>query len=212
MRHVFLQLKLRLLMCKIKALWLLFTRWTSNNALAESLACINSGRLYRLVKTYRYYESMSVTSVYTDFPLSLEKDHLEHFVTTHVTIDREDYWSQIKNHDGPVIFVAPHYGPFVLGCLKSVSELGPSKTVHTFYDSPENTPTNAKYKDILGRLGDNFKPIYNDKRGLVRALKVLKSNQILTMMPDVSDLPGQSLLVPFFHTCRQPWLELLFSR
>ena len=40
--------------------------------------------------------------------------------------------------------------------------------------------------------------LFNDSRGLVRAIKCLKKKQILTMMPDVFDLSGQSISIPFF--------------
>lgn len=151
-----------------------------------------------LRKCYQHLSSMEKADQFNQFCLSRSKAELRQFLQNKVTLSSPDYWQQVSNFDGPVIFVTPHYGPFTIGCLKAVFDMGENKTINAFYDSPEKNPTTAIYKDVLNALGENFNPIYNDKRGLVRAIKCLKNKEIVTMMPDVFDLSGQSISVPFF--------------
>ena len=149
-------------------------------------------------RSYLHLSSMEIANKYNHFCLNSSRKELSHFLQNSVTVSSPEYWHQVHQFDGPVIFVTPHYGPFAMGCLKAVLDMGEEKTINAFYDPPEKNPTTAIYKDVLSSLGDNFNPIFNDKRGLVRAIKCLKNKEIVTMMPDVFDLSGQSISVPFF--------------
>ena len=153
---------------------------------------------HEYLKICQHFQSMAVVNKLNDFCLSSTRSTLQNFISSKVWVDRPDYWQQVRQFDGPVIFVTPHYGPFAMGCLKAVLDMGNDKKVNAFYDPPEKNPTTAIYKDVLSSLGDGFNPIFNDSRGLVRAIKCLKNKQILTMMPDVFDLSGQSISIPFF--------------
>lgn len=149
------------------------------------------------LKIYQHLASMESANQFNQFCLKSSHEELSSFLDNKVTISNFEYWKQVYQFDGPVIFVTPHYGPFTIGCLKAVLDMGEEKTINAFYDPPEKNPTTAIYKDVLSSLGENFNPIFNDSRGLVRALKRLKNNEILTMMPDVFDLSGQSISIPF---------------
>ena len=164
--------------------------------LQRSLEHIGNNNQYS--KICQHFQSMAIVNELNNFCLSSSRSTLQSFIGSKVWVDRPDYWKQVHNFDGPVIFVTPHYGPFAMGCLKAVLDMGGDKTVNAFYDPPEKNPTTAVYKDVLSSLGDGFNPIFNDNRGLVRAIKCLKNKQILTMMPDVFDLLGQSISIPFF--------------
>lgn len=164
--------------------------------LQRSLQHIDSNHSY--LKICQHFQSMARVNELNNFCLSSSHSALEDFIASKVWVDNPKYWQQAHQFDGPVIFVTPHYGPFAMGCLKAVLDMGNDKTVNAFYDPPEKNPTTAIYKDVLSSLGDGFNPIFNDSRGLVRAIKCLKKKQILTMMPDVFDLSGQSISIPFF--------------
>ena len=153
---------------------------------------------YEHLKICQHFQSMARVNELNNFCLSSSHSTLQNFIATKVWVDKPKYWQQVHQFDGPVIFVTPHYGPFAMGCLKAVLDMGKDKTVNAFYDPPEKNPTTAVYKDVLSSLGNNFNPIFNDSRGLVRAIRCLKNKQILTMMPDVFDLSGQSISIPFF--------------
>ncbi|WP_334038734.1 lysophospholipid acyltransferase family protein [Alteromonas macleodii] len=153
---------------------------------------------FTLRNVYSHLWSMERTHRFNQFCLNSSHATLTKFLNERVTISNKVYWREVHNFDGPVIFVTPHYGPFSIGCLKAILDMGATRTINAFYDPPQKNSTNAIYKDVLGSLGSGFNPIFNDKRGLVSAIKRLKNNEIVTMMPDVFDLSGQSISVPFF--------------
>lgn len=169
---------------------------TTRKQLQLSLHHIDNNSTF--IQICRHFESMDKVNEFNNYCLTHSRQELEAFIENKVKVDKPDYWKQAHQFDGPVIFVTPHYGPFAMGCLKAVLDMGHDKKINAFYDPPEKNPTTAIYKEVLSSLGDNFNPIFNDSRGLVRAIKCLKNKQILTMMPDVFDLSGQSISIPFF--------------
>lgn len=181
---------------QLNAFTRLVTDQETRQQLQQSLQRINPK--FNHLKIYQHFQSMARVDELNNFCLSSTRENLKHFISAKVWVDKPKYWHQAHTFDGPVIFVTPHYGPFAIGCLKAVLDMGENKTVNAFYDPPEKNPTTAVYKEVLSSLGDKFNPIFNDNRGLVRALKCLKNKQILTMMPDVFDLSGQSISIPFF--------------
>ncbi len=104
----------------------------------------------------------------------------------------------VCNDPRPVVFVTPHYGPFGLGCLKLIQAIGRQKTVNAFYDPPAKNPSSAGFEQLLGGLGYGFNALFNDSTAVLKALRVLKRGEALTMMPDVFDITGHVLYVPFF--------------
>ena len=104
----------------------------------------------------------------------------------------------VRNDPRPVVFVTPHYGAFGLGCLKLIQAIGRQKTVNAFYDPPAKNPSSAGFEALLKGLGYGFNALFNDSTAVLKALRVLKRGEALTMMPDVFDITGHVLYVPFF--------------
>jgi KDO2-lipid IV(A) lauroyltransferase len=137
---------------------------------------------------------------------ALIKQHLETlslpdlngFLEREVDIEGEEHLEAVKHSDAPVIFVTPHYGNFPAGCLKLIKEIGHFKTVNAFYNPPARNRTSEGFEALFQRLGYGFHALFNDETAVLKALRVLKRGEALTMMPDVFDISGHVLYVPFF--------------
>ncbi len=105
---------------------------------------------------------------------------------------------RIADHDGPVIMLTPHYGAYLSASLKLLVDIGSSKRLNIFFDDPAKNTTNIDYQRIYQRYGGNASVLFNNRRSIVTALKALQQNQVLTMMPDVYDVSGNCVAVPFF--------------
>lgn len=123
---------------------------------------------------------------------------LNSFIDRQVNIEGEEYLDAVRQSDGPVIFVTPHYGNFPAGCLKLIKEIGHYKTVNAFYNPPTKNRSSEGFEELFQRLGYGFHALFNDETAVLKALRVLKRGEALTMMPDVFDISGHVLYVPFF--------------
>jgi len=123
---------------------------------------------------------------------------LNAFLDRQVRIEGEEHLDALKHSDAPVIFVTPHYGNFPAGCLKLIKEIGHFKTVNAFYNPPVKNRTSEGFEALFQRLGYGFHALFNDETAVLKALRVLKRGEALTMMPDVFDISGHVLYVPFF--------------
>jgi KDO2-lipid IV(A) lauroyltransferase len=129
---------------------------------------------------------------------SLSVDGLNDFLDQHVRIEGGEHLEAVKNSSAPVIFVTPHYGNFPAGCLKLIKEIGHHKMVNAFYNPPSKNRSSEGFEDLFQRLGYGFNALFNDDTAVLKALRVLKRGEALTMMPDVFDISGHVLYVPFF--------------
>lgn len=124
--------------------------------------------------------------------------YLDRHVSVQGEVQGQTVLDLVRNDARPVVFVTPHYGPFGLGCLKLIQAIGRQKTVNAFYDPPAKNPSSAGFEALLKGLGYGFNPLFNDSTAVLKALRVLKRGEALTMMPDVFDISGHVLYVPFF--------------
>lgn len=182
----------------VYSLYKLISNKNSRYKIRESLQIINSRKFDNIFAIYSHYHSITLTNFLNNFVVNSSVEEIKSYMKHKVSINDSDIWEKVNHHDGPVLFVTPHYGPFGLGCLKAVSELGNNRKVNAFYDPPEKNPTSLIYKDILSKLGPAFVPIFNDRGGVIKALRALKRKEILAIMPDVYELSSQSIAVPFF--------------
>ena len=97
----------------------------------------------------------------------------------------------------PVILVTPHYGNFMLGALRVAADYA-KNGVYFFYNPPERNSYAEKSNKLLERPASNCHKIYNNSHGLKTALKVLKAQGTLCMMPDLISVTASALYVPFF--------------
>lgn len=146
----------------------------------------------------RHRLSMRKFALVKDYLTSLGVDELNSFLDRFVRIEGREHLDAVVESDAPVVFVTPHYGNFAAGCLKLIKEIGHRKTVNTFYNPPLKNRTAQGFEALFHRLGYGYNALFNDDTAVLKALRVLKRGEALTMMPDVFDITGHVLYVPFF--------------
>ncbi len=178
-------------------------RFGRNRALEQFASAVHSAmpnlslaEVAELQKRYRH--SMRKFNLTKQHLAGLDAAQMESFLQQHVQIEGQEYLDALKNDSKPVIFVTPHYGSFQLGCLKLIQELGKQKTVNAFYNPPSKNRSSEGFEELFKILGYGFHALFNDETAVLKALRVLKRGEALTMMPDVFDISGHALYVPFF--------------
>lgn len=146
----------------------------------------------------RYRASMRKFALMKDFLASLSADQLGAFLDRHVQVEGRETLDMLRQSAEPVIFVTPHYGSFPAACLKLIREIGHEKTINAFYNPPSANRSSEGFETLFSRLGYGFHALFNDDTAVLKALRVLKRGEALTMMPDVFDINGHVLYVPFF--------------
>ncbi len=63
---------------------------------------------------------------------------------------------------------------------------------------PLKSRASQGFEELFHRLGYGYHALFNDDTAVLKALRVLKRGEALTMMPDVFDITGHVLYVPFF--------------
>ena len=146
----------------------------------------------------RYWVSMRKFALMKQYLTSLQTDELNIFLDRYVRVEGRDHLDAVMESDAPVIFVTPHYGNFAAGCLKLIKEIGHRKTINAFYNPPLKNRALQGFEELFHRLGYGYHALFNDDTAVLKALRVLKRGEALTMMPDVFDITGHVLYVPFF--------------
>lgn len=166
------------------------------SSVRTALPSLSDQELRQLQQRYRH--SMRKFNLIKEHLSHLKAPQLESFVAEHVQVDGQEYLDALKTDNKPVIFVTPHYGSFQLGCLKLIQEIGKQKTVNAFYNPPSKNHSSEGFEELFKGLGYGFNALFNDDTAVLKALRVLKRGEALTMMPDVFDISGHALYVPFF--------------
>lgn len=146
----------------------------------------------------RYRLSMRKFGMVKEHLAGLDAAELSSNIDRYVDVEGQQHLDAVKASDAPVIFVTPHYGNFPAGCLKLIKEIGHTKTVNTFYNPPSKNRSSEGFEELFKGLGYGFNALFNDDTAVLKALRVLKRGEALTMMPDVFDISGHVLYVPFF--------------
>ena len=150
----------------------------------------------------RHHQAMHSCRLVQAHLATLDAPGLASYLDRHVrvqgAVQGQPVLDLVRNDPQPVVFVTPHYGPFGLACLKLIQTIGRQKTVNAFYDPPAKNPSSAGFEALLKGLGYGFNALFNDSTAVLKALRVLKRGEALTMMPDVFDITGHVLYVPFF--------------
>lgn len=123
---------------------------------------------------------------------------LERFLDRHVRIEGAEWLEQVRSDPRPVVFVTPHYGDYAVACLKLIQVVGRHKVVNAFYNPPQERRSDEPFETLFKRLGFGFNALFKDGTAVLRALRVLRRGEALTMMPDNFDTAGQPIYVPFF--------------
>src|SRR5450830_74523 len=94
-------------------------------------------------------------------------------------------FKSIREISAPVVLAAPHFGSFLSGAMLLLSEIGTSKKINIFYADPKTDPDNERYEFFYRRYFPDVSVLLNNKRGIVLAVKALRNNEVLIIMPDV---------------------------
>src|SRR5450830_273630 len=94
-------------------------------------------------------------------------------------------FKSIREISAPVVLAAPHFGSFLSGAMLLLSEIGTSKKINIFYADPKTDPDNERYEFFYRRYFPDVSVLLNNKRGIVQAVKALRNNEVLIIMPDV---------------------------
>jgi KDO2-lipid IV(A) lauroyltransferase len=127
----------------------------------------------------------------------LDRAGLHRHARRHVRYRDPAVVDRIARHDGPVVMLTPHYGAYLSASLRLMADIGPSKRLNLFFDDPANNTTTGDYEPIYRRYDGNAAVLFNNRRSVVTALKALQQGQVLTMMPDVYEIGGNHVAVPF---------------
>ena len=146
----------------------------------------------------RHWISMRKFALIKQYLTSLQAGELNTFLDRHVRVEGREHLDAVMESEAPVIFVTPHYGNFAAGCLKLIKEIGHRKTINAFYNPPLKSRASQGFEELFHRLGYGYNALFNDDTAVLKALRVLKRGEALTMMPDVFDIAGHVLYVPFF--------------
>lgn len=128
----------------------------------------------------------------------LGREGLRRHARQHVHYRDADAVDRIARHDGPVVMLTPHYGAFLSASLRLLADIGPRKRLNLFFDDPAKNANTGDYAPVYQRFDGNAAVLFNNRRSVVAALKALQQGEVLTMMPDVYEIGGNHVAVPFF--------------
>jgi KDO2-lipid IV(A) lauroyltransferase len=171
-----------------------------NNQLKRNLALAFPGRsdsnLSRIIK--RHYRSNYQRMVGTIHISSTSRDERIRYLETHVEIRGAEQFRAACESSDSLLFFTPHYGDYVIGCLRGILEVARFKRLSIFYDPPEKNPATVMYKRLIDSLGCDVNVLYNDKTAVLKGLRAMRNGGALAIMPDVYEINGNAMCVPFF--------------
>lgn len=117
-------------------------------------------------------------------------------------LDKTDYQhaKSILQKKGGVIVAVPHHHHYILAIIALARQLSTAKDVYIFYGDPKTHPGNEVF-DHLSRLvfdQSRVNVIYDDKRGLSKALRSLRKGAVLFILPDVFRDESVTFHIPFY--------------
>jgi KDO2-lipid IV(A) lauroyltransferase len=114
-----------------------------------------------------------------------------------VELRGQEHLERARREGRPMILVTPHFGNFMLGALRVAADHS-KNGVYFFYNPPERNTYAETSNRLLDRPANHCHKIYNNLHGIKTALKVLREQGTLCMMPDLISVTTSSLYVPFF--------------
>lgn len=120
------------------------------------------------------------------------------YLETHVGLRGAERLRAACEAPEPLVLFTPHYGEYVVGCLRGVMEVTRFKRMSVFYDPPEKNPVTVTYRRLIESLGCDVSVLYNDKTAVLKGLRALRGGGALALMPDVYEINNGAMCVPFF--------------
>lgn len=117
--------------------------------------------------------------------------------------DRTDYRQAKLILDCPtgVLIAIPHHSHYILSMTALAAHLGKHRKVKVFYGQPATHKGNEVFDHLHEVLFSdpacNVEVIHDDRQGLAKAIKGLKSGDIVFIMPDAFQNEDATLMFPF---------------
>lgn len=158
----------------------------------------------RLPINRRRFEQLYYTSLWQSFRLlqfasTAPVRSLVKFLSRRVRVHGSTTFSELANLDRGVLITSPHYGAFIICCLKIIFEMHGKKRVHVLYNDPKFTPSNSAYGPLFQRIGCDVNLIFVGRKGTISALKALRRKECVLIMPDVVLDMEQAIVIPFMN-------------
>lgn len=149
-----------------------------------------------LVKKYvRSRYEMLIEQLELDY---LAPEAVRGFVEERVTWSGVEHLDDALGRPEPIVLYTPHFGHFAIAGLALTLRASQKKSVSVFFNPPEKNPYAQRMRNLIESLGVPAQPLYNDRAGLIKAFRTLKSGGFVALMPDVYDADAGTIFVPFF--------------
>ena len=143
-------------------------------------------------------ESATKISVSQRYLEELSAVELGNYIDKAVSADISGDSTEALSGDGPVIIFSPHFGSFAQGAIWIARNLRRHAEIGFFYNPPETNPYSPTMTRLLERAEPRAVPIFNDRRGLLRAVRLLREGRTIVIMPDLFQRSDSTILVPFY--------------
>ena len=131
---------------------------------------------------------------------TLDRDQAIALVTKNDHSDYRPIDGALADSRGLLITI-PHHGFYLPGIIAMSERLQAQRDVFVFYESPENHDTNAIFDMIHERVFGNgiskVSILYNNRIGLVRAIRELRKGNVVFILPDVAKRVQDTYRMPF---------------
>lgn len=156
---------------------------------AEERASILSACRYQGADIGQFYRWKCVQWATMREVMRRDRAGVTRFIATHDLSCYEPLDEALQRPEG-LLVATPHYGHFLVSITAIADRSAGRKVVNIFFDAPEKHSANKSFADLGETLyGDreDVNVIFNNRAGLVRALKALRRGEIVVIMPDVFD-------------------------
>lgn len=172
------------------------TPLTDRDYAALRVACERSG--CRFGKFYHWYLQKKVTS---SIWRTISK---EETLRMAASLDRSDYTELHAALERPqgLLLALPHHGLYANSSISMTERIRLNRDIYIFYGDPATHPGNEVFDDLSKRLwlddpNSRVRVLYDNRAGMVSALRALSSGAAVIIMPDVFKNEIDTFQIPF---------------
>lgn len=191
---------LRLLNRRLKPIEaLLDTPISAQDEKAIRQACAASGNV-RFGEFYHWYFQKLIVSKYVR---GIDRVKALSLIQS---VDRTDYGSieAITSSATGILIAIPHHSHYIFSMIALAERLRKKRRVLIFYGQPSTHRGNEVFDQLHGAIwgsNSNVEVIHDTRQGMAKAIRSLKSCDIVFIMPDVFRKEEETLVIPF---CGRP--------
>lgn len=179
----------------------------------EAYASIEAACAFQSVAIGEFYRWKSVQWAAMTEALRLDTDGMTDFLVAHDRSSYAELDDALRRSKG-ILVATPHYGHFLVAIAAISDRTAGRKVVNLFFDPPEKHSANRDFAEFCERRygkSDTVEVIFNNRSGLVRAIKALRRGEVVVIMPDVFDNIDETLRCHFLgargalHSAQRRW-------